>query len=122
MYVYSELRREEKSPIPRIESEVLLTLVALRIEFYFSKGIEQRMNSRDPYPSFFEIFAIFYIIGFVWQEIMNIWMLGVRAYMSDMWHMLDFTQNTLFICTIALRIAAWVRTRNLSINLAEQLI
>ncbi|VDL63234.1 unnamed protein product [Hymenolepis diminuta] len=42
---------------------VLLTLVALRIEFYFTNSMGQRMNSRDPYPSFFESFAIFYVIG-----------------------------------------------------------
>ncbi|EUB64483.1 Transient receptor potential-gamma protein [Echinococcus granulosus] len=89
--------------------EVLLTLVALRIEFYLTNQLEQRMSCRDPAPSFFEAFAIVFVVGFVWQEITNIWTLGIRAYISDMWHLLDFAQNSLYISTIALRFAAWLR-------------
>ncbi|KAL5112783.1 Transient receptor potential-gamma protein [Taenia crassiceps] len=88
---------------------ILLTLVAIRIEFYLTNQLEQRMSCRDPTPSIFEAFAIVFVVGFVWQEITNIWMLGVRAYISDMWHLLDFAQNSLFISTIALRFAAWIR-------------
>ncbi|KAL5962678.1 Transient receptor potential-gamma protein, partial [Taenia solium] len=87
----------------------LLTLVAIRIEFYLTNQLEQRMSCRDPAPSIFESFAIVFVVGFVWQEITNIWTLGVRAYISDMWHLLDFAQNSLYISTIALRFAAWVR-------------
>nr|CDS16663.1 transient receptor potential gamma protein [Echinococcus granulosus] len=88
---------------------ILLTLVALRIEFYLTNQLEQRMSCRDPAPSFFEAFAIVFVVGFVWQEITNIWTLGIRAYISDMWHLLDFAQNSLYISTIALRFAAWLR-------------
>ena len=42
---------------------VLLTLVALRIEFYLTDRLEERMSCRDPAPSFFEAFAIIYVIG-----------------------------------------------------------
>lgn len=33
----------------------------------------------------------------------------MRAYVGNMWHLLDFAQNSLFIATIALRIVAWFR-------------
>ncbi|VDD82693.1 unnamed protein product [Mesocestoides corti] len=88
---------------------IILTLVAVRIEFYFTNTLEERMSRRDPNPSPFEALAIVYVIGFVWQEITSLWILGVKTYISDMWHLLDFAQNSLFIATIILRIVACIR-------------
>ncbi|KAM7540821.1 hypothetical protein Aperf_G00000041346 [Anoplocephala perfoliata] len=87
----------------------ILMLVALHIEFYFTNRLEERMSCRSPTPSISEALAMVYVLGFVWQQITDIWTLGVRTYLSNMWHLLDFVLNFLFISTIALRFAAWIR-------------
>ncbi|VDP85642.1 unnamed protein product, partial [Echinostoma caproni] len=36
---------------------------------------------------------------------------GIRAYIMDMWHLLDFIMNSMYISTIAMRTVAYVRVR-----------
>ncbi|KAM7542787.1 hypothetical protein Aperf_G00000009328 [Anoplocephala perfoliata] len=72
---------------------------------------EKRMNFRNPLPSPVEVLAMIYFAGLFWQHVMTLWTQGPRAYLSDMWHLLDFALNSLFIFTIALRCAAWIRVR-----------
>ncbi|VDL85243.1 unnamed protein product [Schistocephalus solidus] len=87
----------------------LLTLIAIRIEYIVTDTIEDRMSRRDPPASVIECIVIIYIFGFVWQQITRIWKSGLRAYAMDMWNLLDFVQNSLYMCTIALRGVAIMR-------------
>ncbi|PAA62583.1 hypothetical protein BOX15_Mlig005824g1 [Macrostomum lignano] len=50
-------------------------------------------------------------MGFVWQEIKQLWNEGAKAYVTDMWNLLDFATNALYIATITLRGVAWYRVR-----------
>lgn len=34
---------------------------------------------------------------------------GLRAYLADMWNLVDFLMNALYIATISLRTVAWAR-------------
>ena len=50
--------------------------------------------------------------GFIWSEIKELWDMGPREYLSDMWNVLDFITNSLYIATIALRLRAYHDVRD----------
>jgi hypothetical protein len=43
----------------------------------------------------------------IWSEIKQLWDVGLREYISDMWNVVDFITNSLYVATIALRITAY---------------
>lgn len=47
------------------------------------------------------------ISGLIWSEIKQLWDVGLREYVHDMWNVLDFITNALYVATIALRIVAY---------------
>ncbi|VEL38648.1 unnamed protein product [Protopolystoma xenopodis] len=53
--------------------------------------------------------SLSFVVAFVWQEIKKLWTWGIRVYITDMWHLLEFTTNSLYISTIAMRFVAWFR-------------
>ena len=44
--------------------------------------------------------------GLIWSEIKQLWDVGLQEYVGDMWNVLDFVTNSLYVATIALRIVA----------------
>ena len=53
--------------------------------------------------------AYFLIAGLIWSEIKQLWEVGLREYVSDMWNVVDFVTNSLYVATIALRIVAYYK-------------
>uniref|UniRef100_A0A094ZN20 Transient-receptor-potential-like protein n=1 Tax=Schistosoma haematobium TaxID=6185 RepID=A0A094ZN20_SCHHA len=47
--------------------------------------------------------------SFVWQQMKKLYIWGLRAYLADMWNLVDFLMNALYIATISLRTVAWAR-------------
>lgn len=47
--------------------------------------------------------------GLIWAEVKQLWDLGAKDYMSDMWNVLDFTTNTLYLATITLRAVSYIK-------------
>ena len=45
----------------------------------------------------------------IWSEIKQLWEVGLREYVSDMWNVVDFVTNSLYVATIALRIVAYYK-------------
>ncbi|CAH8853337.1 unnamed protein product [Trichobilharzia szidati] len=88
----------------------LLTLAAIRVEFLLTNSMDQRMHDRGPPPSLTESALIIYVIGFVWQQMKKLYIWGLRAHLTDMWNLVDFVMNSLYISTISLRTVAWART------------
>ncbi|CAH8583498.1 unnamed protein product [Schistosoma rodhaini] len=87
----------------------LLTLAATRVEFLLTNSLDQRMHDRGPTPSLTESALVIYVIGFVWQQMKKLYIWGLRAYLTDMWNLVDFVMNALYIATISLRTVAWAR-------------
>ncbi|CAH8586019.1 unnamed protein product [Schistosoma margrebowiei] len=87
----------------------LLTLAATRVEFLLTNSLDQRMHDRGPTPSLTESALVIYVIGFVWQQMKKLYIWGLRAYLADMWNLVDFLMNALYIATISLRTIAWAR-------------
>ncbi|KAF5403392.1 Transient receptor potential cation channel gamma isoform D [Paragonimus heterotremus] len=87
----------------------LLLLTAVRIESLVTNTMDERMNDRGPLPSISESTLVVYIIGFVWQEMKKVYTWGFRAYVADMWHLLDFIMTSMYISTISMRAVACFR-------------
>lgn len=45
-------------------------------------------------------------VGLIWSEIKQLWDVGLEEYVRDMWNVLDFITNSLYVATIALRIVS----------------
>uniref|UniRef100_A0A1I8ICT4 ANK_REP_REGION domain-containing protein n=1 Tax=Macrostomum lignano TaxID=282301 RepID=A0A1I8ICT4_9PLAT len=84
-----------------------LVLAAIRIEDILMNTLEQKLQERGPEPSVVEWIIVVYVMGFVWQEVKQLWSEGAKAYVTDMWNLLDFATNSLYIATITLRGVAW---------------
>jgi hypothetical protein len=50
--------------------------------------------------------------GLIWSEIKQLWELGLADYLSDMWNILDFITNSLYVATITLRVIAYLQVRS----------
>lgn len=46
-------------------------------------------------------------LGLVWSEIKQLWDVGLQEYVGDMWNVIDFVTNALYVATVALRIVAF---------------
>ena len=50
-----------------------------------------------------------YISGLIWIEIKQLWDEGAEEYVHDMWNILDFVTNSLYIATLTLRVIAYLQ-------------
>ncbi|CAF2578783.1 unnamed protein product [Rotaria sp. Silwood2] len=90
---------------------ILLFVVSLRIDFAkVLSGIEEESNERrGPPPNPVEIAIMFYVAGFIWAEIKQLYQEGLHQYMADTWNLLDWVTNCLYVATIVLRVMAYVK-------------
>ncbi|CAF4574860.1 unnamed protein product [Rotaria socialis] len=90
---------------------ILLFVVSLRIDFgKLLSGIEAETNEkRGPPPNPVEIAIMFYVAGFIWAEIKQLYQEGLHQYMADTWNLLDWVTNCLYLATIVLRVMAYIR-------------
>lgn len=47
----------------------------------------------------------------IWSEVKQLWDLGLKEYMNDMWNVIDFITNSLYVATAALRVVAYYRVQ-----------
>ena len=47
------------------------------------------------------------ILGLIWSEIKQLWDVGLKEYINDMWNVVDFITNSLYVATIGLRTVAY---------------
>ncbi|CAF5126284.1 unnamed protein product, partial [Rotaria magnacalcarata] len=90
---------------------ILLFVVSLRIDFgKLLSGIEVETNERrGPPPNPVELAIMFYVAGFIWAEIKQLYQEGLHQYMADTWNLLDWITNCLYVATIILRVMAYVK-------------
>jgi len=48
-----------------------------------------------------------HLAGLIVGEIKSLWVDGIMEYVSDLWNIVDFIQNTFYVVWISLRITAW---------------
>ncbi|XP_014207630.1 transient-receptor-potential-like protein [Copidosoma floridanum] len=59
-------------------------------------------------PSFLEGIVAVYVLGFIIEEMREVYTDGLRAYLRDLWNFIDFTRNTLYVSVALLRVYAYV--------------
>ncbi|XP_012062424.1 PREDICTED: transient receptor potential protein-like [Atta cephalotes] len=66
-----------------------------------------KKRERGCIPGFVETGVVIYVISLIIGEIKALWTDGLIEYMSDLWNIVDFIQNTFYVIWISMRITAW---------------
>merc|ERR1719319_794134 len=87
----------------------LLILASQRIEdlIGWDFGEPGSSTKRGAGPSLVESCILAWVAGLVWSEIKQLWDVGLKEYISDMWNVVDFITNSLYVATIGLRLRAY---------------
>uniref|UniRef100_A0A5K3F7S5 Ion_trans domain-containing protein n=2 Tax=Mesocestoides corti TaxID=53468 RepID=A0A5K3F7S5_MESCO len=72
------------------------------------KSLEVRQLTRGPDPNLIELLIAWWVFGFVWSEMKQIWEEGFKAYVRQWWNWLDFIMLTLFLTTVGLRVVGLI--------------
>lgn len=64
---------------------------------------EQELRQRGQTPSKLELIVVMYVIGFVWEEVQEIFAVGMKSYLRNMWNFIDFLRNSLYVSVMCLR-------------------
>ncbi|KAG7202406.1 hypothetical protein KM043_018722 [Ampulex compressa] len=67
-----------------------------------------KKRERGCIPGFVETGCITYVISLVIGEIRSLWSDGLLEYISDLWNIVDFIQNTFYVIWVTLRLIAWI--------------
>ncbi|KAK9870190.1 hypothetical protein WA026_006275 [Henosepilachna vigintioctopunctata] len=97
---------------------LILILVSQRvedivIELFGSENwrknvIEKYEKQRGNPPMILEYVVFAYVIGFIVEEMNEMYMEGISDYLRNMWNIIDFTRNSLYTAVIVLRTAAYI--------------
>ncbi|XP_044255453.1 transient receptor potential-gamma protein isoform X2 [Tribolium madens] len=60
-------------------------------------------TQRGAKPTLVEWIILAYVSGLIWSEIKQLWDVGLEEYVRDMWNVIDFITNSLYVATVALR-------------------
>ncbi|XP_060800629.1 transient receptor potential-gamma protein isoform X2 [Amyelois transitella] len=71
----------------------------------------QPMSRRGAPPSLVEWLILAWVSGLIWSEVKQLWDMGLREYVHDMWNVIDFVTNSLYVATVALRIVSHFQVR-----------
>lgn len=58
---------------------------------------EKQKRERGALFSFVEFMIIVYVQGFIWAEIKSLWKEGLAEYLQDLWNIIDFISNVLYV-------------------------
>ncbi|KAA0194446.1 hypothetical protein HAZT_HAZT002764 [Hyalella azteca] len=86
----------------RIETELVNTLMPS-----LKKFVATDVTRRGSPPSLIEWLILAWVSGLIWSEIKQLWDVGLREYVGDMWNVIDFITNALYVATVALRIVSF---------------
>ncbi|VDN35223.1 unnamed protein product [Cylicostephanus goldi] len=75
--------------------------------FLREENAPDRKEGRGPPPTPVEIAIVVWVLGLIWVEIKQLWDSGFHDYCHNLWNILDFITNSLYLSTAALRIVAY---------------
>ncbi|XP_070163013.1 transient-receptor-potential-like protein isoform X1 [Polyergus mexicanus] len=100
----------------------ILMLVSQRAEVEIVRllGTQEMKRNLEAYlarqrgvaPTPMEGIVVLYVFGFIWEEIREVYIDGLKSYLRDMWNFIDFTRNMLYLATGVLRLAAYLQQRS----------
>ncbi|KAK6745872.1 hypothetical protein RB195_012156 [Necator americanus] len=90
---------------------LLLILASQRIDrvdnMFREENAPARKEGRGPPPTPVEIAIMVWVLGLIWVEIKQLWDCGLHDYCHNLWNILDFITNSLYLSTVALRAVAY---------------
>lgn len=96
---------------------VLLILASQRIESILETLWDNKKTDiekwkeipikRGESPTTVEWIIVVYVIGLIWSEVKQLWTAGFQEYITDMWNIIDFVTNSLYVATLALRVVSY---------------
>ncbi|KAI4472505.1 hypothetical protein M0802_016757 [Mischocyttarus mexicanus] len=96
----------------------MLILASQRIESVIGNWMGHSVIENDPVPtkrgaapSIVEWFILAWVSGLIWSEVKQLWDVGLKEYVNDMWNVIDFVTNSLYVATVALRVVAYYRVQ-----------
>jgi transient-receptor-potential-like protein len=69
----------------------------------------QLLKQRGNGPTPLEWLVVLYVLGFIWQEMQEAYIQGLKNYLRNMWNFIDFTRNTLYSFVFVLRVVAYIQ-------------
>ncbi|CAH2092331.1 unnamed protein product [Euphydryas editha] len=69
------------------------------------------VSRRGSPPSLVEWLILAWVSGLIWSEVKQLWDMGLREYVHDMWNVIDFVTNSLYVATVALRVVSHFQVR-----------
>uniref|UniRef100_K1S2W3 Transient receptor potential-gamma protein n=1 Tax=Magallana gigas TaxID=29159 RepID=K1S2W3_MAGGI len=98
---------------------VLLILVSQRVEIPIpglwdkvATDLDKiQLEQRGAPATMVEWMILAYVAGLIWAEIKQLWDEGAHDYVHDMWNILDFVTNSLYIATFTLRLIAYLQVQ-----------
>ncbi|XP_017839317.2 transient-receptor-potential-like protein isoform X2 [Drosophila busckii] len=70
---------------------------------------EQEQRQRGQTPSKLELLVVLYVLGFMWEEVQEIFAVGLQSYLRNMWNFIDFLRNSLYVSVMCLRTYAYIQ-------------
>ncbi|XP_046817273.1 transient receptor potential-gamma protein isoform X2 [Vespa crabro] len=96
----------------------MLILASQRIESVIGNWIGHSVVDHDSVstkrgaaPTIVEWFILAWVSGLIWSEVKQLWDVGLKEYVNDMWNVIDFVTNSLYVATVALRVVAYYRVQ-----------
>ncbi|CAK1544791.1 unnamed protein product [Leptosia nina] len=94
----------------------LLILASQRIEttagdFFGGTSQDTPVSRRGSPPTLVEWLILSWVSGLIWSEVKQLWDMGLREYVHDMWNVIDFVTNSLYVATVALRVVSHFQVR-----------
>ncbi|XP_029674557.1 transient receptor potential-gamma protein isoform X1 [Formica exsecta] len=72
---------------------------------------EPARTKRGAAPTVVEWIILAWVSGLIWSEVKQLWDVGLEEYVNDMWNVIDFITNSLYVATVALRVVAYYRVQ-----------
>ncbi|ERL93243.1 hypothetical protein D910_10539, partial [Dendroctonus ponderosae] len=86
---------------------LFMLILASQRQLFFNGGDEEVIIQRGAKPTLVEWIILAYVSGLIWSEIKQLWDVGLEEYVRDMWNVIDFITNSLYVATVALRVVSY---------------
>ncbi|XP_075166028.1 transient receptor potential-like isoform X2 [Haematobia irritans] len=71
--------------------------------------LEDTLRQRGRGPTKLELLVVLYLFGFMWEEVQEIFTVGMKNYLRNMWNFIDFLRNSLYVSVMCLRTLAYIQ-------------
>ena len=72
------------------------------------------VSKLSSYAKLVTLCCLFVFTGLIWAEVKQLWDEGLKAYIQDMWNILDFTTNSFYVATFTLKFVAYMKVSEIS--------